>query len=74
MSIDYVMVGNPGNEADPVSGYGAVSYTYNISKYETTISQYAEFLNAKAKNDSTGLYSSYMGSDLRIVGIQRIFR
>ena len=39
---------------------GAVSYVYQIAKNETTISQYAEFLNAVAKTDSYALYSSSM--------------
>jgi len=51
VKIDWVQVGNPGNAADP-AGYcftapcGPVPYTYYISKYATTNSQYAEFLNA----------------------------
>jgi len=32
-SIDFVQIGNPGNEAD-TTGFGAVSYTYNLGKYE----------------------------------------
>ena len=43
-----VLVGNPGNIADPSTGYGAVSYAFRMSKYKVTIAQYAEFLNAVA--------------------------
>ncbi|MDP6848287.1 MAG: SUMF1/EgtB/PvdO family nonheme iron enzyme [Kiritimatiellia bacterium] len=40
-----VLVGDPGNRADS-TGFGAVSYTYRIGKYEVTNEQYCEFLNA----------------------------
>jgi formylglycine-generating enzyme required for sulfatase activity len=62
VSLETVTIGNPGNPADPATGslYGAVSYAYNIAKYETTVSQYAEFLNAVAQTDSYGLYSPNM--------------
>jgi formylglycine-generating enzyme required for sulfatase activity len=64
VNIDYVPVGNAGNAADSSTGslYGAVAYAYQIGKNETTISQYAEFLNAVAKTDTYGLYSSKMPS------------
>jgi len=32
-SIEFVNIGNPGNTAD-TTGFGAVSYTYNLGKYE----------------------------------------
>ncbi|MEY3895678.1 MAG: hypothetical protein RLZZ214_1197, partial [Verrucomicrobiota bacterium] len=47
--IDYVPVGNAGNAAD-TTGYGAVSYAYQMGKYEVTNAQYAEFLNAKGQS------------------------
>jgi formylglycine-generating enzyme required for sulfatase activity len=62
-SLDTVPVGNPGNTADTRydrPGYGAVSYTYNIGKYEVTAGQYTEFLNKVAKTDAYGLYNTYM--------------
>ncbi|MCF7675091.1 MAG: formylglycine-generating enzyme family protein [Akkermansiaceae bacterium] len=67
--IDYVTVGNPGNAADS-TGYGAVAYEYKIAKNETTIGQYAEFLNAKAKSDPYALYSTSMTTS-SINGISR---
>jgi formylglycine-generating enzyme len=70
VTIDYVSVGHAGNAAD-TTGYGAVAYAYQISKYEVTISQYAEFLNAAAKSDTYGLWNSNMGSDTNISGITR---
>lgn len=60
VSIDYVPVGNVGNPNDPATGYGSVSYSYQIGKYEVTNSQYSEFLNAAAKSDPYGLYNPKM--------------
>jgi formylglycine-generating enzyme len=70
VTIDYVTVGHAGNVADS-SLYGAVAYDYEISKHETTISQYAEFLNAKAQTDAFGLYNTGMGTDFNVAGITR---
>jgi formylglycine-generating enzyme required for sulfatase activity len=75
VSIDYASIGNAGNAGnanDAATGslYGAVAYEYNISKNETTIAQYAEFLNAVAKTDSYSLYSSSMTTSY-INGISR---
>lgn len=70
VSIDYVDVGNAGNAAD-ATGYGAVAYEYRIAKNETTIGQYAEFLNAVAKSDPYGLYAPEMATDNKIKGISR---
>jgi formylglycine-generating enzyme required for sulfatase activity len=58
--IDTVHVGNPGNAADPETGYGAVAYEYNIGKYEVTAGQYTAFLNAVAATDTYGLYNTSM--------------
>lgn len=59
VTIDWVTVGNPGNTADN-TGYGSVSTTYRISKFEVTNAQYAEFLNATAASDPNGLYNTRM--------------
>ena len=51
---------------DLTTGYGEVSYTYQIDKYDVTDSQYTEFLNAKGYPtgaNSLGLYYSSMGTD-----------
>lgn len=69
VAIEYVTVGNVGNTANS-DGFGAVGYEYQISKNETTIAQYAEFLNAVAKADPYGLYDSDMTYS-RINGISR---
>jgi formylglycine-generating enzyme len=63
ITIDTVAVGNPGNAAD-ATGYGAVGYNYRIGKYEVTAGQYTEFLNAKAKTDTYGLYNELMSGDM----------
>jgi formylglycine-generating enzyme required for sulfatase activity len=70
VSIDWVTVGNAGNTADPLTGYGGVAYEFNIAKNETTIGQYSEFLNAAAKSDPYGLYNTDMSSSY-INGISR---
>lgn len=71
VNIDYVSVGNAGNVADLATGYGSVSYAYQMAKNETTIGQYVEFLNAVAKTDTHGLYNTNMGTDVNIAGIAR---
>jgi len=67
ITIDTVIVGNPGNAPDPLTGnlYGGVSYDYRIGTTEVTNAQYAAFLNAKAASDPLALYSTSMGSDTR---------
>jgi formylglycine-generating enzyme required for sulfatase activity len=63
VTMDWVTVGNAGNTADPLTGFGAVAYEYKIGKYEVTNAQYGAFLNAAAKTDSYGLYHSEMSSN-----------
>lgn len=71
VSIDFVTVGNPGNAGDtryawPPStppSFGAVSYTYQMGKFEVTAGQYSAFLNAVAAYDTYGLYNAYMDYD-----------
>ena len=64
VNIDWVGVGNAGNATDTATGslYGAVSYAYNIGKYEVTNSEYAQFLNAKGASNSNGIYYAGMAS------------
>ena len=70
VTIDMVTVGDAGN-ADDTTGFGAVAYDYQIAKYDVTIAQYAEFLNAVAATDPHSLYSTRMETDLAIAGIRR---
>ena len=77
-SMQFVNVGDPGNVGDAQkmnganliingnydisSGYGAVSYSYALSKYDVTVAQYVQFLNAVATTgDPYGLYDPLMG-------------
>jgi formylglycine-generating enzyme required for sulfatase activity len=60
VNLQFVTVGNPGNAADPLTGYGAVPYTYQMGKYDVTTAQYCQFLNAVATTDTYGLYNSDM--------------
>lgn len=74
VNYQVVAVGNPGNAADtnPAAGrngFGTVSTSYYIGKYEVTIGQYVDFLNAVAKTDPNGLYNAGMNSDRNIRGI-----
>jgi sulfatase modifying factor 1 len=62
VTMDWVTVGNAGNTADPLTGYGAVDHVYQIGKYEVTNAQYGEFLNAKGQSNANGIYNSNMSS------------
>jgi len=63
---DFVTVGDPGNTADS-SGYGAVSETFDIMKFEFTTDQYVQFLNTVDANGTNPneIYRSNMSSDIR---------
>ena len=63
-SIDWVMVGDPGNAAD-TTGYGAVANAFRIMKFEFTNAEYTDFLNAVAATDTYSLYNASMGSNAR---------
>ncbi len=76
VTIDWVVVGNPGNAADPADGdsftsgiqnFGSVGYSYRIGKYEVTNEQYHEFLNAVDPTgvNPNGIYNTNMGSNAR---------
>jgi formylglycine-generating enzyme required for sulfatase activity len=57
LELEWVLVSDPGNPPDR-TGYGAVSYAFQISKTEVTLAQYAEFLNAVAATDPHNLWSA----------------
>jgi formylglycine-generating enzyme required for sulfatase activity len=65
-TIFTVPVGNPGNPPDD-TGFGSVSYVYDIGKYEVTSAQYTEFLNGVDPSgaNSLALYNSSMSSSAR---------
>jgi formylglycine-generating enzyme required for sulfatase activity len=66
VNMGYVPIGNAGNADDAATG--SVYGDYKIAQNETTISQYAEFLNAVAKTDTYSLYNAVM-TDSVINGI-----
>ncbi|NQT36435.1 MAG: SUMF1/EgtB/PvdO family nonheme iron enzyme [Planctomycetes bacterium] len=71
LSIDTVLVGNPGNAADD-TGAGVVDHAYNIGMYEVTAAEYTAFLNAvAAENDTYGLYNTQMSAFNQGCNIQR---
>jgi formylglycine-generating enzyme required for sulfatase activity len=65
VTFSWAVVGNPGNPTDPIhnydgtSGYGSVSYTYQISTTDVTAAQYIQFLNAADPSgvNPNGIYS-----------------
>ena len=61
-SLQFVTVGDPGNAADPATGYGAVGYAFQMGTYDVTIAQYTAFLNAVAQTDPYALYNSGMAN------------
>ena len=63
VSMSWVGVGDAGNAADD-TGFGSVADPYLISQYEVTSSQYAEFLNAVAEDDTNGLYNTSMNTSV----------
>jgi len=73
VTIDLLPVGNAGNANDPATGgiYGGVNYDYSIGKYDVTIGQYTDFLNAVATTDTYSLYNASMGTNENIRGISR---
>jgi len=66
-----VPVGDVRNAADPTTGFGRVTEAYRIGKYETTIGEYAAFLNTVAADDPAGLYHAAMAGDGTSAGIVR---
>ncbi len=73
VTFDWATVGNPGNAPDTLvmtkgavpdstTGYGSVGYTYQISKYDVTNTQYVQFLNAvdPAGSNTLRVYTTKM--------------
>ena len=54
------MSATPNNPPD-TTGYGSVPYAYQMGKYDVTVGQYCQFLNAVAKTDTYRLYNGLMG-------------
>ena len=72
VNISLVPIGDPGNVADPLTGYGNVPYTYYMGEYDVTMGQYAAFLTAVASTgDPYGLYNTSMATATPTYGITR---
>ncbi len=71
IDMDFVTIGDAGNDPDDATGYGAVDYTYQIGTYEVTAAQYTAFLNAVASTDTYNLYNTNMASNFYGCKIQR---
>ena len=71
-AIQWVTVGDPENAPDTApAGYGAVSTSFRIMRYEFTNQQYTDFLQSvAATSDPYSLYNANMGSDA-VGGITR---
>lgn len=62
VTIEKIAIGNYGNTADS-TGYGSVSYAYDIGKTEVTTAQYVAFLSATASTvDTYALYNVGMAT------------
>jgi formylglycine-generating enzyme len=59
ISLSFVNIGDAGNQAD-ANGYGAVSYSFEMSTYDCTVAQYTAMLNAVAASDPFGLWDPSM--------------
>lgn len=63
--MQFVLVGDAGNDKDPLYGFGHVPYVFEIGKYQVSNQEYCAFLNAVAVHtDPHGLYSPSMSSGL----------
>jgi len=70
--MEMVKVGNVGNAADQDFGdgqFGTVPYEYSIGKYEVTLAQYTDFLNAVAATDTHALFNENMATYVDVAGI-----
>ena len=69
--MKFVTIREPGNEPDPLYGFGAVDYIFEMAKHEVTSAQYCAFLNAVAReSDPYGLWHPDMQTGV-VGGIDR---
>lgn len=57
INMAFVPVGNAGNTADPLTGYGAVGYNYSIGTYDVTADQWAAVIAADSNVGTAGYWS-----------------
>ena len=62
---DPVSVGNPGNAADPTTGFGRVTDAFQIGNHEVTLGEYTAFLNAVAADDLNAPYDPALRAEPR---------
>ena len=74
VELELVTVGDAKNNVDPLTGFGNVDHTFQVSTKPITIGQYTTFLNAVAREDANNLFNPLMQSDLNVAGIQRTGR
>ena len=62
-TIDFTTIGNAGNAADPLTGYGAVPYTYKIGTYSVSQDQ----VNAATANGLQNVTTSTLHDAIQLV-------
>lgn len=65
LDLEWVRVGDTGNPPDR-TGYGAVAYEFEIGRFEVTVAQYVEFLNAVDADGPHGLGKQSMLRTMRV--------
>src|SRR3984957_13527792 len=66
VSLNLVPVGDAGNAADPLTGFGSVPYSYQMGQTDITVAMYTAMLNAVASSDPYNLYNPSMGPTVGI--------
>ena len=64
-TLDFTTIGNAGNGADPLTGYGSVGYNYRIGTYDISVNQ----LNAATANGVAGLGNGFWSGNLPAVQV-----
>lgn len=65
----FVPIGAPGNPCIPqTSCLGSVPYPFGMARFEVTVSEWVDFLNAVAADDPNDLYSAGMESTIARAG------
>lgn len=60
-SLDFQYIGNAGNAADNLTGYGSVNYNYNIGTYSISARQYNAVYNSGVTNlNYNNYYEAYL--------------
>ncbi|MGB2402453.1 MAG: SUMF1/EgtB/PvdO family nonheme iron enzyme [Akkermansiaceae bacterium] len=62
VDIDFVDIGNAGNVADETTGFGAVSYDYQMGTYEVTANQWTTVTSYDSNIATGGVSDAWTGS------------